>query len=64
MKSISYLILSNISCNITEWFVKSLVGNYDGILVGINNYLFSIMKVWVMDFSISILLTNKNDNFP
>jgi Endonuclease/Exonuclease/phosphatase family len=63
MESIPDHILFNISCNITEWFVKSSVGNSYDILVGINNSLFSILNVWVIDFLISILLTNKNNNF-
>jgi hypothetical protein len=63
MESIPDHILSSLSHTITDWFIKPSVGNFYGILVGINSSIFSILNVWVMDFSVSILLNNKIDNF-
>lgn len=66
MTEINDRILSNLSTRIDKWFVKpavGVVGNSGGILVGVNTSMFTVIDTWVMDFSISILIENKNDNF-
>lgn len=55
--------LNALSNNITFWLYKSSLGSSGGILVGINDSKFSIIDTWIKDFSITILLSNKSENF-
>jgi hypothetical protein len=63
MEIIKESILVNLASHITKWIIKESIGNSDGILVGINSSLFSILNVCELDFTITILLQNKFDNF-
>jgi hypothetical protein len=63
MELITKRILNNFDSHITKWIVKQYISNSDGILVGINTSLFSILNVWEFEFTITILLKNKIDNF-
>jgi exonuclease III len=56
MENFTDRILNNLASNITKWIVKKSIGNSGGILVGINISLFSILDVWELDFTITVLL--------
>lgn len=55
--------LNSLSSNINFWLYKSSVGSSRGILVGINDSKFTIVDSWIKEFSITVLLSNKYDNF-
>jgi hypothetical protein len=63
MENIKDGFLLALSTSITNWIVKPSLDNSGGILVGINTSLFSILQVWKLNFSISILLQNKTKDF-
>lgn len=62
-ESFSVRQLNALSNTISYWLHKSSVGASGGILLGINESKFEVLDSWVMDFSISVLLSNKNEPF-
>jgi hypothetical protein len=56
MKEIKERSLLALNSSITHWITKSSEGNSDGLLVGINISLFSILNTWTLDYSIYVLL--------
>jgi hypothetical protein len=63
MKSFFDRTLNKISTTINFWIIKPSIGNSGGILVGANESLFHIINQWVLNFSVTVCLQNKNDDF-
>jgi hypothetical protein len=61
--SLSDRTLNFLSSSINAWFFKPSVGNSGGIMIGINDNLFTVLNITILDFSITIQLKNKNDSF-
>lgn len=55
--------LNALSNNINFWLFKPSIGSLGGILFGINDNKFFIIDSWIMEFSISVLLSNKSKYF-
>ena len=55
--------LNTFSNNINFWIYKSSIGSSGGILVGVNDSKFSIIDSWIKEFSVTVLLSNKSENF-
>lgn len=56
-------MLNAFSSTISRWIFKSSQGSSGGILVSINETKFELLNSWIMDFSISLHLRNKNEDF-
>jgi hypothetical protein len=63
MEVIKDKTLASHSFTITHWITHPSIDNSSAILVEINISLFSILQVWTVDFSISILLQNNTYTF-
>jgi hypothetical protein len=63
MEEIKERSLLAISSSITHWITKLSEGNSRGLLVGINISLFFILQTSILDYSIYVLLQNKQDSF-
>lgn len=55
--------LNALSNNINFWLSKSYVGSSGVILVGLNDSKFTVIDSWIMEFTITVLISNKNENF-
>ena len=56
-------LLNSLSSNITHWTPKPSQGASGGILLGLNDSQFFILNTWIMDFTITVHLKNKSENF-
>lgn len=63
LESFSSRTLNALSNTVTHWTTKSSNGASGGLLLGINESKFWILNTWIMDFSITVHLKNKFENF-
>lgn len=63
LESFSSRNLNAFSNTVTKWTPKSSNGASGGLLLGINESKFWILNTWIMDFSITVHLKNKFENF-
>jgi hypothetical protein len=54
METFSDRVLNKLSSKITFWLSKPSQGNSGGILVGVNDSLFTIINHWILDYSITV----------
>jgi hypothetical protein len=55
--------LDFLSTNIDIWIFKPSISKSRGLLMEINSSIYFITQQWIFDFSITVLLFNKNDSF-
>lgn len=57
------ITLTALSSSITNWTFKSSNGASGGILLGLNDSKFWILDTWIREFTITLHVKNKTDNF-
>lgn len=55
--------LTTLSHSITHWITKCATGASGGLLLGLDDSKFSILDSWIMEFSITVHIKNKFDDF-
>lgn len=55
--------LKSLSTSITHWTMKQSQGASGGLLLGVNESKFWILNTWIMDFSITVHIKNKFEDF-